>query len=296
MPSVASTVIPYVNSTATFNTWAQAVSAILTDAGVTLVGGVTGAVSWPVGSAPAAGTAPHFEIRKLDTPEAGASEVYMRFEYGRNNSTGPLLRIAVGTDVNPATGALEGTGSDNPSANITANIFGHGDNASRTMWCACDGDGMILVHALESANYRATLVVDRQRRADGVAAPNPGWPNIGFSRLLNNNYMMHVDPTAGTYIGTTCIPAITNRTIGTSTSMLNGSGDTTVFPLFLPNRQGLYNSKMMVAIPQVDAVANSTFTVSHLGATRTYRAAGNYFGAYDGLYNAGTSFAMWWSD
>lgn len=296
MTSAASTVVPLANSTATFNAWGQAVSNILTAGGVTLVGGVTGAVSWPVGSAPTAGTAPHFEIRKLDDPETGAPAVYMRFEYGRNNSTGPLLRIVVGTGVNTGTGVLTGPGSAVAAANILPQTANAGDSGTRTMWCACDGDGMILMHALESTNHRAVLVVDRQRRADGVAAPNSGWPDIGFSRLINNNNHLHVDPVTGLTFATIRIPSITNRTFFTSTSMQNGSGDTTVFPLFLSNPQGLYNSKMMVTMTQVDGPASSFITVDHLDATRTYRCAGNYFNGYDGVLNAGATFAMWWSD
>lgn len=305
MPSpVATTVTPSAGATSTFNTWAQAVSSALTEAGVAIVPGVTGAVTFPVGTVPAANTAPHFEIRKLAAPQSGAPEVYIRLEYGRGGASGPLLRVQVGTGVNTGTGALTGPGSEVAAANVlpTANSA---DATSRTMWCTYDGDGFALVHAIESTNFRAVLVVERQRRPDGVAAPNSGWPNIGFSRLINNNNHLHVDPVAvapgastpGISFATTRIPAIVARTLIAGASMRNAALDSTVFPLFLPNRQGLYNSKMMVAIPSIDGPLNTTISVTHLGGvSRTYRCAGNGFTSYDHMVNAGVSFAIWWSD
>lgn len=299
MPSVAVSYTPYLGTQAQWIAWCQAVSGALDTIGLTKVADTGAVASWTTQTKPAtSGLQPFFEIRRLSAPQTGAPAVYMRFNYGTGASSSvyPGLTIQTGTGTDGA-GNLTGPGSTIAATYVTAN---NGENATRVLYAASDGDGFILAHAVDSAlAMRSYVAVDRQRRADGVAAPNSGWPNIGYMRAIvttTTPTVVFVDPVSGDVLTVTKMPAVTGRTLATNTSMVNSANEMTMWPILSPNRQGLYNFKMALVYPVADANLGTDLVTNFLGANRTYRALGDRFSQQDANNSPGATIAMWWSD
>jgi hypothetical protein len=221
--------------------------------------------------------------------------VYMRLGYGIGGTTStPRLQLSVGGSTDGA-----GTLADAGSGAAVVSIVDGVDNASRSCYITSDGDGFAFVHAYDStvSNVKTVTVIDRQRRADGLAQRHSSaWNNTGFVRLHlgTTAKVLTVDPVSGDEIAVTKIPAVVGRSLSTVQSMVGAGGEMTMFPLLLANRQGLYLSKMVLGYPSLDAALNTDLTVDHLGASRTYRALGNKYTGFDMQGNAGSSFAIWW--
>ena len=294
---VTFTVTPYVTNGPTFVAWAGGISAALDSAGLARQADTGVVTSWSAQALPSTSTAPYFEIRKLAAPATGACQVYIRMAYGLGPGTRPTLWISTGTGTDGA-GNLTGPGSAIAPANI---IPDSSDNALRTCYATCDGDGFMLFHSLESATTRFLLVVDRQRRpADGVAAPYPGFPDTGYMRLsfpITSVSTLVVDGTSGGAASLLRVPpAVIPRTVAAATTMVNAAGQTTFIPYVIATRQGSYFAKMLLAVPLLDTQIGIDMPISHLGATRTYRALGSTFVGVDVQANLGMACAIWWED
>lgn len=298
MPNAAVSYVPYANTQAQYNAWAGAISAALDTIGLTRVADTGVIASWGAQTKPSIGTQPHYEIRRLAAPQTGAPAVYIRLNYGISSSSAsyPALAIATGTGTDGA-GNLTGPGSTVAAVLCTPGL---GEQVTRLFYASSDGDGFIMAHAIDStALMRGYAIVDRQRRADGVAAPNSGWPNIGYMRAVATTTfpnVLFVDPVSGDLNTVTKLPAITGRTLATNTSMVNSVTEMTMWPVFSPNRQGLYMCKMALVYPAADANVTTDLVTSFLGASRTYRALGDRFINQDINGSAGATIAMWWSD
>lgn len=298
MSSTTFTITPHSANSAGFVAWASGVSAALDAVGLTRQNDTGVVTSWGAQTLPSINTLPYFEIRKLDAPLTGACPVYIRIAYGAANPTTiPAIQVSTGTGTDGA-GNLTGPGSTVAPVTITPTGSGS-DNNARTCYAACDGHGFVLFLSLESVTLRCLLVVDRQRRPDGTAQPNPGFPNTGYTRILHQvstNSTITVDPVSGTVTSLNRVQAATGRAITAATSMLNAAGEMTMFPVGIVNRQGSYVSKMLLAYPVADAALGMDIPLSFLGATRTYRPFGNLFGGADTYASTGMTLAMWWSD
>lgn len=298
MPSVAVTYTPYIVNQAGWIAWCQAVSGALDTIGLTKVADTGAVMAWTTQTKPAAsGSQPFFEIRRLSNPQTGAPPVYIRLNYGTSSSSSsyPALTIQTGTGTDGA-GNLTGAGS----SVAAIHTFTNGENASRTLYASSDGDGFVLVHAVDSTTtIRGIVCVDRQRRSDGVAAPNSGWPNTGYMRFVSTTgaaSVLFADPVANEANTVSKLPAITGRTLASNTPMVNASNEMTMWPILSPNRQGLYNCKMALVYCVADANVGTDMATPFLGATRTYRTLGDRFSSQDINNSSGATLAIWWSD
>lgn len=293
------------STTQAWRDWSAAYSTAFGAVGLTRVVEGT-AISSPAAfaslSRPSGGVFPAFEIWKFATPATGASEVYLRVAYGTwsANSSYPDIVIAVG-DTTDGNGLVMFQGVAGTPVHLTpAQNF---EGSARTSWLSYDGDGLAIAHTIDSiVAHQAVFVVDRQRRPDGTAQPNPGWPNTGFMRFTYgaapvNRTVSFFDPVAGVISSPNLIPATGGRLFPTSAvSMLNASNEMTVFPWWITTRQGGYASKMIVSVPIGDANTSNDLDVPFLGATRTYRALGGVLGAGHAPGDPGVGYAMWWED
>lgn len=299
---VSAPITPTASTQAQWQAWANAISAALDSAGVPRVvegGAVASAAAWLSVTKPGVNTAGGFELRKLADPPSGGCPVYIRLVFGVGSlSTVPTLTIQTGTGTD-GSGALTGPGS----AVAAQGCFGSGTEATvRGLYVTYDGDGLVIVHAYDASvtALRGLVVVDRQRNATGTAAPNSGWTNTGYMRLINSNSattVLTADPVSGDVLTSTRTPAIAGRTLSAGQSMVSASGDLTLFPVLIPTRQGLYTSKMLLAYPSVDANVNTDITGQvHLGSARTYRALGGQFTNMDAALQSTVGAAIWWGD
>lgn len=294
---VTFTIVSNPGSDAAYNAWAGAISNALDSIGVTKVADTGAVASWGAVVRPTSGTAPHFEIRKLDTPATGACPVYIRLNYGIGAAANSLiLEVSTGTGTNGA-GVLTGPGSEIAAVRVTPAAT---DFTARTCYATSDGDGFVLFCSLESASVRFLIAVDRQRRpADGVAAPYPGFPDTGYMRLTfgATSTTVVVDATPGGVASTmNRHPAMIPRTVSAATTMVNAAGQTTFIPYVIATRQGSYFAKMLLAVPLLDTQLGMDMPISYLGDTRTYRALGSTYVGVDVQANPGMACAFWWED
>ena len=292
-------------TTAAWRAWSAAYSTAFGAVGLTRV--VEGAaISSPAAfasiSRPAAGAFGAFEIWRFDAPLTGASPVYLRVAYGCPwwDVRYPVMVVAVG-DATDGSGLVTFAGVVQDPAHVVA--ASNAETGTKTSWISYDGHGLALAISIDSAAQPTSLlVVDRQRRPDGTAQPNPGWNNTGFMRFAYGGTtpvgraVSFYDPVAQVVTNPNLAPAIAGRLVPTTTSMLNASLQLTAFPWSIVTRQGVYGSKMVVSLPILDANTSNDLSIPNLGATRVYRALGARLGTGDAPGQVGTGYAMWWED
>ena len=291
------------STTPAWQAWSTALSTAFGAVGLTRV--VEGAaISSPAPLAsiprPGAGVFPAFEIWKFDDPATGACPVYMRVAYGAlpAGAAYPCMVIAVGDSTN-GSGLVTFAGVVSDPVTVTPGAAA--DTAARQSWLSYDGDGFVFAHSIDSPGNQSLFVVDRQRRPDGTAQPNPGWPDTGFMRFAYGSSptgrpVSFYDPVAGVVTSPNLVPAIGGRTFPAATSMLNAANEMTMLPWWITTRQGGYASKMVLSVPTIDANTSNILTVPHLGATRTYRALGSILGAGVAPGDTYVGYAIWWED
>lgn len=299
-------IVSWANTDPLYRIWCQTISDAFDAIDVDLVPGMGNTDLTTVNRPGVANTYTAYQIRKLPDPVgSGASPVYIKLWYGVG-STGtqyPKLVFQLCDSLGAPGAPNLGTFATNA---VIAQSGATDSSLPTPLYAVSDDDGFWMTFG--SFGQRAFFAVDRQRNPNGVAEKNPGWPNCTYLGLCHtatassNQFNYVIPDTVGLTAST--LSFVTNRTpivpggvIGTTTSMKNSQEVTTVFPFWIPGRQGVYASKMVVGIAGFDApIPGMHFRLEHLGEERTYRTMGLQFPKANGRADAGACVAVWWDD
>lgn len=297
----AFTAAPSNGSDAAFRAWGNAISTALAAVGLTKL---DTDINWATVTRPgAANTVAGYEVWRLANPGAGATPVFIRLRFGSGPGTSyPQLWVTTATGYAGSGSTLTGTAS--PEITVFRTNTGVGpDTAARHFLASSDGDGVALA-LYDSTTLVFALAVDRQRRADGAAAPNAGDPDIGHARLYaarevsgsNLRNVCVVDPVAAAAVTLPRWPSLVRVGLTALTPMLDADGNMLNYPTWLPSKQGTYTSKMVLGFSVADVTTPPTIIAAdHLGSVDDFMflPAGVAPGV-DYLATAGSNLAIWW--
>lgn len=287
-----------VASTGALQTWGAKYESALVAAGLTKVysSDTWGAVTWPGTT----GATWMTEVWEFASPEVGSTALFLKVAYSARAGSTSTPRLVFTAATEHAGGGT--MGGQTVSAD-TASSATTGTGTAHSTLVAGDGHGVVIAHnyTAGAANGNFALVVDRFRRADGTAAPTPGFPYAGAALLFTAGGSARswgvVDPVAGATATGLAWPVI--GPIGaliTSTSRATTAGKCAFWPISPPSRQGGHHLKMALAYPQADYPLLATASVAHLGAPRSYRTMQAAYSAFDWSARTGAALAIWWSD
>ena len=298
----AFTAAAYNSSDSAFRAWGNAISTALAAVGLTKL---DTDINWSTVSRPGtANTAAGYEVWRLTAPLTGASPVYIRLRYGSGSSPStsvPQLWVATATGYGGSGSTLSGTTS--PEIPLFR-VSGAGvDTTPRHYLASSDGHGFTLA-CYDSPQQVFALVVDRQRRSDGAAQPNPGDPDIGHGRLYAGRdgggstikAVCIVDPVANEAVTLTRWPSLVRVGLTSLTPMIDVDGNMLNYVTWLPSRQGLYTTKMIVGFGVFDVTTPlNIIPVDHLGSTDDFIfLPSGTCPQVDYLGTNGSNLALWW--
>lgn len=288
-----------VTSTASLRSWGADYEAGFAAAGLTKV---YSSASWAsVTYLGTTGATWMTEVWQFAAPPTGGTTLFMKVVYGARtgSATTPRIEFTIGQD-HSGGGAIS-----SPSITLDATASaGSGTASTFTSLIAGDGHGFVLAHnytAPSISNGNFVIIVDRQRGPDGTATPQSGYPDTGAAVLWaagasSRSWSIYDPETASVSSGTVWPVIGSTGTLTAATSRKTLADKTAFWPILLPTRQGVYQSKMGLAYAQADFPLLASPSVSHLGAARTYRTLQATTGAFDWAGRAGTALAMWWAD
>ena len=111
-----------------------------------------------------------------------------------------------------------------------------------------------------------------------------------------------VDPVANESVTIPGWPSISRFGMTNLTPMLDVDGNMLMWPHWMPTRQGIYTSMMMLGFCTADvSTPLNTLAVDHLGSTRDYltlplrpSSTDGVASACDALNTSGSNLALWW--
>lgn len=295
-----------------FRSWAELLSQALFDVGMVPVERSSVASAWGTVISGFNGTTTNTEWawevwRFPDSPEQTAAPVFLRIGYGTGSSQCPNITIRVSTTA--------GTGGNAPgiggSDKIAVTVGSVNAAAPATPWyLSCDGHGLALFanSTYTQVSDRSLIVVDRIRGSDGEPHPGHGLAIIHSYSGRNATSQNVFDLVSGEWVATTwsgVAPCITQSGLSTTTTNLNGNGETQVYPWIFVTKNAQGFSKMIATYSLNDMIALSTQNVRWLPsigtpADRTLKPLGSFMaGAWDYAgtsLSPGSALAMWWAD
>lgn len=269
-----------------FKSWAKPISDFLTACGWAKTSD-TGQVDWTsIASVPAAGSFVYEVWKPTDALQTGASQFFMRINYGKtgNAQAGPRIQFIIGTGTDGA-GNLTGLTTTGSLTNAWDPFFtdggGLGGNSSVTFDCYFSGDtdrfSLMMYRSGPSVSLCRSFVfgVERTKNADGSNNAEGVTAVMFNTNTRSRGQQTHVFGVGISSAGATipdgavyCFAGLD----GVNTS-LAFNNNIPIAPL-LPQYGKLGNPMTtFAAVHQQDIAEACFFTTTMYGATRTYIAA-----------------------
>lgn len=250
-----------------------------------------GQVNWStVADIPPTNSTRDYEVWRFADAAQATAPIFIKTTYSGSTSARHIgFQCGNGSDgngniLNPVVADLNTT-YRMPTDNATSNTF----------FISSDGSGL----AIFNTSSPSLIIVDRQRDTAGAALPT-GW--MIARRSVAGTPSLHVfDSTSQTGPGPRIHfanewPAIPNLAVTSNSTFVNDIGETVMLPTWISNRQGTFNSKMVISYPKLDILATQNFSVQFMGASRTYKPAPNTLTGVDCRNSDIYCPAIWWSD
>lgn len=253
----------------------------------------SGQVVWAsLASLPTQGTYRDYEIWRFNDIAQSNSPIYMKVAYDVISGSHSAVVFSFGKGSNGA-GTLT-----NASAVTRTMFYNSSGTQDANVFAASDNSGFVLASTTSGVLY--VLVVDRQR--DSVGDPlEDGWAVLYKSASATNNVTvfdgLSNDGVLRIHEKVNRWPAVGPVNVDGTTTLINDLGETIMLPTWISNRQGTYNSKMILSYPKLDLPGASDFTVTMFGDSKTYKPLGfTGLTGFDHRASAGYTAAIWWAD
>lgn len=263
-------------SDANFRIWGKAISDNMTAVGLTQTSD-TGQINWATVVRAGTNSNAGYEIRAFSDTLQSTRPVYIRIDFGTGSSTSsPRLQWSVGTGTNGA-GTLTGV----ILATVTDTMFatGAGSTTNYTSLMYCDGSSFAWFHNIDytgapTSTTPGWFMIERSRDSSGTAtSEGVWWFYKAYSTSIGN---FAVYPWSGqSWTATGSHPCFMHpKPINSSSSSLNDGTNTYLASFATVGTDTRWYSKMLISYAWADFAQATTFTATHLGTSRTFKAVG----------------------